>query len=226
MTYRRTIGRSLLLALGALLFPAWPSVRAAESEGRDYTLYVDGKPCGKANITIQPQEDGTTTVSCDTTVQVKVFLKTYRYTYQGREVWKGGRLQRLDSQCNDDGQRFQVAALADGDRLRVRVNNQDRLARGDAWLTSYWTVADVKARKDAVPLIDADTGRDLGNCTLQFIGAQQIVVAGQTENANHYKLTGKVQVDLWYDAADRLVRQEWIEDGHRTVLELNQVKKK
>jgi hypothetical protein len=207
------------------LFSAGSSVQAAGAESRDYTLLVEGKPSGKANITIQQQEDGTTIVSCDTTIQVKVLLKTYRYSYQGREVWKDGRLQRLDSECNDDGKKFKVHALADGDRLRVRASNQERLARGDVWLTSYWTVADVKARKDTVPLIDADTGRDL-DCRVQFIGAQQIVVGGQTQNVNHYKLTGKVQVDLWYDAADRLVRQEWIEDGYKTVLELNQVTKK
>jgi hypothetical protein len=215
-----------LLALCAGLFPAGLSVRAADTESRDYTLRVDGRHAGKANITIQQQDDGTTIVSCDTTVQVKVFLKTYRYNYQGREVWKDGRLQRLDSECNDDGKRFKVNALADGERLRVRVNNQERLARGDVWLTSYWTVAGVKDRKDTVPLLDADTGRDL-DCRVQFLGAQQIAVAGQAQNVNHYKLTGsKVQVDVWYDAADRLVRQEWIEDGYKTVLELNQVTKK
>jgi hypothetical protein len=225
MTYCWMLCRSLLLAACVLLFPAGSSLRAADTESRDYTLLVDGKPSGKANMTIQHQDDGTTTVSCDTNIQVRVLLKTYRYSYQGREIWKDGRLQRLDSQCNDDGQRFQVAALADGDRLRLRVNNQERLARGDVWLTSYWTVAGVKARKDTVPLIDADRGSDL-DCKVQLIGAVQIVVAGQVQNVSHYKLTGKVLVDLWYDAADRLVRQEWIEDGHKTVLELSQVKKK
>jgi hypothetical protein len=41
---------------------------------------------------------------------------------------------------------------------------------------------------------------------------------------NHYKLTGKVNVDLWYDGSDRLVRQEWVESGHKTVLELVRVR--
>jgi hypothetical protein len=200
--------------------------RAADVESRDYTLHVDGKHAGNANMTIDQQADGTTTVTCDTSIQVRVLVKTYKYSYQGREVWKDGRLQRLDSECNDDGQKYRVSAIANGDRLRIRVNNQpERLARGDVWLTSYWTVAHVKSRKDTVPLLDADTGRDL-DCRVQFVGAAQLAVAGQVHNVNHYKLSGKVQVDVWYDTADRLVRQEWIEDGHRTVLELSQVKKK
>ncbi len=225
MTSCWTLCRCLFLVLALLHFPVALPVRAADTESRDYTVQVDGKHCGKANITIQQQDDGTTTVSCDTAVQVKVLVKTYKYSYQGREVWKEGRLQLLDSQCNDDGKRYKVAAKADGDRLWVVANNQKRLTRGDVWLTSYWTVAEVKTRRDTVPLIDADTGRDL-DCRVQLIGAQQMVVAGQVQNVNHYRLTGKVQVDLWYDAADRLVRQEWIEDGHKTVLELSQVKKK
>jgi len=201
------------------------SASAADTESRDYNVLVDGKSCGKANMTIHRQEDGTTTVSCDTSIKVTVLLITYRYWYRGREVWKDGRLQRLDSECNDDGKKFKVAAIADGDKLRIRANNQERQARADVWLTSYWTVADVKSRKDTIPLIDADTGRDL-DCKVQYVGAKQLSVAGQVRDVNHYKLTGKVQVDLWYDATERLLRQEWIEDGHRTVLELSQIQQR
>jgi hypothetical protein len=50
-------------------------------------------------------------------------------------------------------------------------------------------------------------------------------VAGQVQNVNHYRLSGKVAVDVWYDGSERLVRQEWVEEGHRTVLELARVRR-
>ena len=42
---------------------------------------------------------------------------------------------------------------------------------------------------------------------------------------NHYRITGKVNVDLWYDGSERLVRQEWIEQGHKTIVELRGVRR-
>ena len=38
----------------------------------------------------------------------------------------------------------------------------------------------------------------------EFIATEKRRIAGQEVNVNHYKLTGKVNVDLWYDGAGRL----------------------
>src|SRR6516225_3264786 len=124
MSFRLETCRSWFVVGWVFLAAVGPSARAGETEIRDYFVLVDGQHAGKANMTIQQQDDGTTTVSCETDVRVTVALvKKYRYIYRGREVWKDGRLQRLDSECNDDGKRFKVAAIADGDRLAVWANN-------------------------------------------------------------------------------------------------------
>ena len=214
-----------LLGLGlALLAPAWAA--AADIETRDFRVTVDGKHGGDAHMTIHRQDDGTVSMQCDTDIVLWYLagLKKYVYTFRGKEVWKDGRLQRLDSTCNDDGKRYAVSAVVEGAGLRVRVNSQERLARGDVWLTSYWCLPDKKRREGLIALIDADTGRDL-DARLNFVGAEQRGVAGQSVTLNHYRLVGKVNVDLWYDGSERLVRQEWLEDGHRTILELTRVRR-
>jgi hypothetical protein len=196
------------------------AVQAADQETRDFRVYVDGKPArGGAQMIIQRQDDGTTVMTCSTRITVKVLFVTYNYAYNGREVWKNGRLTRFESSANDDGKRYEVSASAEENGLRMRANGQERLARAESWLTSYWTLPDPKLRDQVIPLIDADTGSDLA-CRIQHIGTVQMPVAGVVQNVNHYRLSHKIQVDVWYDAAERLVRQEWIEDGHRTVMEL------
>jgi hypothetical protein len=155
-------------------------------------------------------------------VAVNFFLVRYRYTYSGTEVWKNGRLQQLRSITNDDGKNFDVMAWPDGEGLRVRVNGRERTTRADVWTTTYWKLADSRFRNQAVPLLDADTGRDI-NAALKYVGEESINVAGQPQKCNHYRLAGGVQVDLWYDSQDRLVHQDFIEDGHRTRLELVRV---
>lgn len=208
------------LPLLTLLALAVPSLaRAADIETRDFNVLVDGKPTGEAHITIHTQEDGATVVTSDTDILVKLLIGHYRYAFRGRETWKDGRLVRLDSTCNDDGKLYVLAAGAEGDKFRVKVNNQEKLVRGDVWLTSYWAEPTARLNQE-VGLLDADTGREL-SARVQHLGVEQRVVAGQMVNVTRYRSTGRHgTADLWYDGNNRLVRQEWTEDNHKMVLEL------
>jgi hypothetical protein len=211
------LGLTLVLTAGARL-------RAADVETRDFTVRVDGKPCGDAHMTFNVQQDGTVTVTSDTDIVVKLLVGSYRYAYRGREVWRNGRLVRLDSTCNDGGNKaYVLTAVAEGNSLRVRVDNKERLVRGDVWLTGYWAQPDARVNQE-VPILDADNGREL-SARVQFVGIEQRPVVGQTLNLAHYRLSGKVDADLWYDGAKRLVRQEWVEDGRRVVVELARVRR-
>ncbi len=216
--------QGLACAVLALLFAGATTAHAADSETREFAVLVDGKPAGSANMTIARQDDGSTVVSCDTNVMVRVLIKKYVYTCQTREVWKDGRLRQFSSRCNDDGKPYQVSAVAEGTGLRIRVNGRERLGRPETWLSSYWTLPDAKLRNQVVPVLDADNGRDM-QVSIRQVGAAQIAVAGQVQNVQHYRLTGTVQVDLWYDASERLVREAFVEDGHPTVLELTRLRR-
>jgi hypothetical protein len=75
-----------------------------------------------------------------------------------------------------------------------------------------------------VAIIDADTGHEL-NARILMVGQEQRTVAGSNQIVQHLRLQGKTVVDLWYDASGRLVRQEWLEEGHKTVLELARLRR-
>jgi hypothetical protein len=195
---------------------------AAENESRHFAISVDGKPAGTYVMTLDRQ-DNTETMTGRADVRVSKFVYTYTYNYQGTEVWKDGKLQQLRSSTNDNGKRFTVSAWADAAGLHVQVNGAERQGRADVWTTTYWHLPDERFRNQPVPLLDADTGRDI-NGVLHLIGTQQIPVAGQVQSCGHYRVSGGgLQVELWYDANERLVRQESMEDGHRTVLELTAI---
>lgn len=203
---------------------AWlvgPASAEPVTETRDYGIRVDGKPAGEYHTTVR-KDNGTVTVTSQAEVRVRVLLINYSYSFRGSEVWKDGRLQRLESTTNDDGKRFAVTAWVDGKELRVKSNGQERATRPDVWTTTYWRPPEARYRNQGVPLLDVDTGRDI-RATLQFVGVNSINAAGQMLNCSHYRVLGGVQVDLWYDPQDRLVRQESIEDGHRTLIELTRV---
>jgi hypothetical protein len=210
---------AVIVVVAGLVVGQVARARGTDSETRDFSVQVDGKATGEAHMTIHKQEEGTTVVVCDTDILVKLLVGHYKYSFRGQEQWKEGRLLRLDSTCNDDGKLFRVEAVAEGNNLRLKVNNQDKTIRGDVWLTSYWSEPTTKANQD-VGLLDADSGKEM-SARVQLVGVEARTVAGQGINATHYRLTGKQgTTDLWYDGNNRLVRQEWLEDGRKVVMEL------
>lgn len=215
-----------LLAVGTLaaMVLVCPPVRAADIETRDFVVLVSGKVAGDVHMTIHRQDDGTIAMRCDTDIQVNQIFGKYRFIYRGMEVWKDNRLLRFESSTDDNGKRYIVSASAEKEGIRLRVNNDERMARSNVWLTTYWCLPDPKLRNGVVPLLDADNGRDVDS-KLAYVANEKMRVLGREVTLNHYRLTGKVQIDLWYDGTDRLVRQEWVEQGHKTVLELTRVRR-
>src|SRR5438105_15705134 len=76
---------------------------AAEKETRIFTVRIDGRVAGDYQMAINRPDDHTFVVNARANVLVSYFLIKYRYSYQGTEVWKDGRLVYLDSKTNDDG---------------------------------------------------------------------------------------------------------------------------
>lgn len=214
-------GAGLVMAVLALVCPP---VRAADIETRDFIIYVAGKPAGEVHMTIHRQDNGHIAMRCDTDIHVNQTIGKYRFIYRGMEVWKDYRLIRFESNTDDNGKRYIVSATAEGEGLRLKVNNDERMARANVWLTTYWRLPDPKFRNGVLPILDADNGRDVDS-KLIYVANEKLRVLGREVTLNHYRLSGKLQVDLWYDGTDRLIRQEWTEQGHKAVLELTRIRR-
>jgi hypothetical protein len=201
------------------------SVRAEDVQERLFTIQVDGKAAGEARMTLSRRDDGSQVVTSQANVQVRFLLK-YTYNYEGTEIWKDGRLVSLQSHCNDNGRRFVVSAAAEEAGLRVIVNGQEHLGRAEVWTTSYWQLPDARPVSRPVITFDVDRGEEQAR-HLHYLGAEEIVVAGQKQRCDHVRLAGGSApvVDLWFDAAHRLVREEFMDLGHRTVVQLAKVRR-
>jgi hypothetical protein len=194
---------------------------AAHTEIREFNARIDNKPAGSYTMSIVEGKEGRAVMTAEASISVRMYLvKTYTYSYSGTETWKAGRLQELKSKANDDGKALGVVAWATVDGLMVWAGGKQRPTKGDAWTTTYWRLPDPALRNGLIHLLDADTGKDLYG-TMQLVDWQELNVAGQKQKCSHYRLTGeKLNVELWYDASERLVREKLVEDGHTLVLEL------
>lgn len=198
---------------------------AAETETRHFKVRIDNKPAGEMVMVIHKADDGTITASIDSDIHVTAYLLfSYKYSYHGKETWKDGTLVKMDSFTNDNGSRFSVAANREGPGIRVRSQNQEKIARGDAWPSTFWCLPEPNKRNGVIPILDAESGKETdGN--LQFQGQAQALVAGQNVTVNRYKVLSKSNTDLWFDGSDRAVKQSWMEDGHKVEMELHHLKR-
>lgn len=195
------------------------SAKEPVTETREFAVRVDGKPAGSFRLVVQEDESGKITVAAQADVRVRYLVYNYVYQFRGTEIWKDGKLDQLESNTTDDKKQFAVQAWNDGKDLHIKSNGVERLTRPDVWTSTYWRLPEARFRNQPVPLIDVDTGKDI-RASLQYVGVNSVKVNGELANCSHYRVVGSVQVDLWYDSQDRLVRQESVEEGHRTLLEL------
>jgi len=204
----------------SLVLPGLSRAWAADVEIRDFRITVDGKAAGDYQMAIRPQSDGSVAMAARSDVHVKVVLVTvYSYSYVGVEVWKDGRLQHLACGGLENGKAFAVTADPAGDGLHVKVHDREHVARPDVWTTSCWQLPASQFRNQDLPLLGCDNGRDTTG-HLQFVANEKVRLGGQDQVCAHWRIMNGVPHDLWYDGQDRLVRHEWVTDGHRTVLEM------
>jgi len=201
------------------------SAQTTDIETRDFLVQVSGKVCGEVHMTIHRQSPTQISVRCDTDLKVALPTGNYRYSFRGMEVWRDRQFVRLDSHTDDNGRRYVVTAIAEPTGVRVKVNNRERIVAPVSWLTTYWSLPEPNLRKQSLHLLDADNGNELYG-RLEFVANEKLTIAGQQVALNHYRVVmGKNHMDLWYDGTERLVRQEWVELGHRTVIELIRIRR-
>jgi hypothetical protein len=215
-----------------------------ERQTREFRVSVDGKPRGKCTMQIRRREDGTNTVRINSALSFNFVVYDYRYSSAGTEVWKEGRLVALENKADYNGTRYHVKANATDKGLRVAVNEKTSQIDSDVWATSYWHLPEHLVQTDpadgkgvvpaggtrterkpsavAIALLDSDKGVKLRG-EMKRVGEETIKVAGKKTTCTHYRIRGDVEVDLWYDADRRLARQESVDSGHKTVLELTRV---
>jgi hypothetical protein len=213
---------AIFLAAGVFVtWGVWP-VWADNTEQRDFEIRVDGKPAGKSRLTIVDKDDGTTRVDASAKVEVKVLgFSAYSYNVTSSETWKAGQVVEMKCSAVEDGKKTDVDAWQAGQELRVRVNGKSSNSmRADVWTSSYWKLADKKYHNNPIAILDADSGT-VNNGQLQYIGTEAIKVGARAVDCYHFSVTGiPVPIELWFDKHHRLVRQEFTESGHKTLVQL------
>jgi hypothetical protein len=191
---------------------------------REFRILVDGKHRGNQSMTYSRRADGSEVMQGEAEVVINLVVYRYRYASSGTEVWKDGRLIQLVNEADYNGDKYVIQGSAVQQSLHYEVNGETQKAPSDIWAASYWREPDAKRVGKKVHLLDSDKGLQLV-ATLEKLEPETITVESTPVKANRYHIHGDVDVHVWYDKNGLIVRQESVESGHKTRLEIVRITK-
>jgi hypothetical protein len=177
-------------------------------------------------MTLVQKDDGSTYMSANLDVKFRhLLIAEYTIKVDTKEWWKDGRLIGMETKALDNGKKSEVTVGMSGNQLRLRVNGLDRMIKPETWTSSYWKLADKRFHNNAVPILEVDSGKEY-TAELKYLATVKQKVGNEEQDCYHFRVSSAPgPVDLWFDRYHRLVRQEFTESGHKTIVQLVNVRR-
>jgi hypothetical protein len=193
---------SLLLVAAGLLATAGMTVAAAGDAGEfTFTVLKDGSPVGHHFIVFQRQGDRVE-IREATEIEVRLaMIPIYRFEHEGTEVWEDGRALRIDGTTNDNGEKLDIAVRRNADGYTRMINGRVDEFDDSKQVLAFWN-KDVVNHDDFFSAVEDKVIR----ASFQFLGRDQITVAGQELDTEHYRMIGDEERDLWFDRSGRIAK--------------------
>ncbi|MGF1631546.1 MAG: DUF6134 family protein [Kiloniellaceae bacterium] len=122
-------------------------------------------------------------------------ITLFRFTHRSEEIWRKGWLHALVSATDDDGTLWRLQSERRDGALRGTVNDVAFDVSGFVVPASLWHRDTTKSQA----LFDTIDGR-VKVIDSEALGEETVSVAGAKAEARHFRLTGQLQRDIWYDA--------------------------
>lgn len=130
-----------------------------------------------------------------------LIFTAYRFEYGSKDLWCGDELVSLEAWRDDNGEKHFVRADRDGDLVRVSDGERDLVAPGDIIPTNHWNAAVLT--RDRV--LNTLTG-GVNSVEITSLGPDVVTLAdGESLPAQHFRYSGELEADVWYDADGRWV---------------------
>jgi hypothetical protein len=196
------IDRRQMLAGGLLVSTIPALARAALPVPAGNRLGFDivrkGARLGSHVLTFSPGGDGLVVHVAVEIVYKIMGLTLYHYAHHATEIWSGDQVVAVESNTDDNGEKYQVAGRREASGFVIQGSKIARyVAPANAMPATHWNRRELDG-----PWINTQDGKLLRPRIVP--GATETIPAanGATGKGRHYTLTGDAQLDMWYD--DRL----------------------
>lgn len=128
-------------------------------------------------------------------------IPVYSFEYQGYQVWKHGRVVRIDSTTNDNGEKLDIAVQPNGDGYLRTINGRIDKFDGSTTVLALWNKDTLNHRTFFSAIEDKTL-----DVSFQYVGQEKIAIAGEELEAEHYRMVGDEERDLWFDPAGHVAK--------------------
>jgi hypothetical protein len=170
----------------------------------EFALSRNGTPVGSHVIRF---EDGVQGLNVNSVFDIKInflFFTAYRYRYESDSLWNRDKLIRLRAVTNDDGAKTTVEAAWRGDRFVIRGPEGEAAVGHGLYPTDHWNPGVLATSR----VLNTITGR-VNDVRIVPQGTEFIVAEDRTIAATHYRYTGDLENEVWYDDRGRWVKMRF-----------------
>lgn len=200
--------KAFILAAG-LVAAVVPVALAADRVSLGFDIRKEGESIGKEQVRIARADDGTAVVDVQTKTRAKVLFLEFRYDHSRREEWRNGAMVHMVADTDDDGSKFHLEAERSAGGWNFSVNGQASERPGDLLPLTLWGRS-ILEKSELFSIIDAKPYK----VRVEALGSEQVSVGGQMVTAEHFRMSGGVERDLWYGSDGFLLRATFQRSGY------------
>jgi len=147
-----------------------------------YVIRRNGKRIGKHTVKFE-QIDNTLTVKVESDIKVTVLkIPVYTFRYTATELWRDSTLRSVVATTTENGESNTVTFDAS--------NSEQR----STFASNHWHPGVLESKH----VFNTLTG-NISDITLTKIGHEQLQTESSIISASHYRYTGDIEADVWYD---------------------------
>lgn len=193
---------SLLLSPQAFseLISATDAAALYETE-TTYSIYRKGKNIGLHSLQIKTTGNRVD-VSANSSITVRVLkIPVFKFNYVSDEVWQDGQLLSVNATTTTNKDIETATLRNNGDSSVMTSNGTSKQVPLIGYATNHWNASAVEQSI----LFNTVKGLE-SNVTIEKISNQTLQIGEKTLSTTHYKYTGDLIVESWYDERNRWVK--------------------
>jgi Family of unknown function (DUF6134) len=187
-------------AAAALLAMPW-AARADDAGEYTFAILKDGAPIGVHCIAFD-RDGARIDLREATAIEVHLgMIPVYSFEHEAHQIWEDGRAVRIDATTNDNGKKWHITVRpSDHGYIRTVNGRVDKFDEPTAVL-ALWNKNTLE-HHSFFSTVEDKTLR----ASFEFVARERITIAGTELEAQHYRMLGDEERELWYDPAGQIAK--------------------
>ena len=180
--------------------PPMPDPVAAYGPEADYTIYRNGKQVGEHQMRFSATGNQLQ-VDIESALTVRVLkIPVFRFRYTSTERWLDGHLQAVTATTRQGGDETSVSLESNDETSRLQnEDGKQQIPRLD-YASNHWMPAVLQAER----VFNTLTGK-ASRIRVEKLGSKRFRTGSGMVQAQHFRYTGDVEAESWYDESGRWI---------------------